>query len=208
MAPKTGLKVCEPAPNSGTLVLPMVSAPPFFSRSTINASWSGTKSLIDRRAEGGAHAFRRDQIFVRHRQPVERAELVAVGDGAVGAVGQRERLVVRNARDDRVHRRVDARDLIEMGLHHLARRESLLAHGARQLDGTHETDVVGRHHPSLSLAPIDCVDYADHNRNRTEREGMRDDTTSSASRCGAIIAGQGMSALRRRMSEVSAWTLD
>ena len=27
VAPKTGLKVCEPAPNSGVLVLPMVIAP-------------------------------------------------------------------------------------------------------------------------------------------------------------------------------------
>src|SRR6185437_5757650 len=38
VAPKIGLTVCEPAPNSGTFVLPIVSAPLFFSRSTISAS--------------------------------------------------------------------------------------------------------------------------------------------------------------------------
>ena len=38
VAPKTRLKVCEPAPNSGVLVLPMVIAPAARSRSTMSAS--------------------------------------------------------------------------------------------------------------------------------------------------------------------------
>src|SRR5207244_7417777 len=38
VAPKTGLIVCEPAPNSGVFVLPIVMAPAAFSRSTINES--------------------------------------------------------------------------------------------------------------------------------------------------------------------------
>jgi hypothetical protein len=37
VAPNTGLNVCEPAPNSGTLVLPMVIAPARWMRSTISA---------------------------------------------------------------------------------------------------------------------------------------------------------------------------
>ena len=44
VAPKTGLKVWDPAPNSGTFVLPKEMAPAFFSRSTMSSSWPGTKS--------------------------------------------------------------------------------------------------------------------------------------------------------------------
>ncbi len=44
VAPKTLLKVWLPAPNSGVLVLPTVTAPDCRSLSTINASWSGMKS--------------------------------------------------------------------------------------------------------------------------------------------------------------------
>ena len=36
--PKTSLKVCEPSPNSGVLVLPMTIAPAFFMRCTNSAS--------------------------------------------------------------------------------------------------------------------------------------------------------------------------
>ena len=44
LAPKTRLKVCEPAPNSGVLVLPTVSAPAVRMRATIRASSAGTWS--------------------------------------------------------------------------------------------------------------------------------------------------------------------
>ena len=43
VAPNSALKVCDPAPNSGTFVLPIVMAPAARSRSTISASASGTK---------------------------------------------------------------------------------------------------------------------------------------------------------------------
>ena len=42
--PKTSLKVCEPAPNSGVLVLPSVTAPAARSRSMISPSTVGTWS--------------------------------------------------------------------------------------------------------------------------------------------------------------------
>ena len=42
VAPKTALNVCEPAPNSGVLVLPITIAPAPRSRSTISESASGT----------------------------------------------------------------------------------------------------------------------------------------------------------------------
>src|SRR5687768_12188995 len=44
VAPNTGLNVCEPAPSSGVLVLPTVSAPPLRMRVMIGASASGTWS--------------------------------------------------------------------------------------------------------------------------------------------------------------------
>ncbi len=44
VAPKTALKVCDPAPNSGVLVLPMTMAPAARRRSTSRASAAGTWS--------------------------------------------------------------------------------------------------------------------------------------------------------------------
>ena len=45
VAPNTALNVCDPAPNSGVLVLPMVIAPAWRMRSTSSESSDGTKSL-------------------------------------------------------------------------------------------------------------------------------------------------------------------
>src|SRR5204863_389303 len=42
VAPKTGLNVCEPAPNSGVFVFPITIAPASRSRRTIAASLGGT----------------------------------------------------------------------------------------------------------------------------------------------------------------------
>src|SRR3954470_16258741 len=44
VAPNTGLKVCDPAPNSGVLVLPTQIAPACLRRSTVSESSAGTKS--------------------------------------------------------------------------------------------------------------------------------------------------------------------
>src|SRR5437773_8317666 len=41
VGPKTGLKACEPAPNSGVLVLPIVIAPACWMRSTMRVLKSG-----------------------------------------------------------------------------------------------------------------------------------------------------------------------
>ena len=42
VTPKTGLKVCEPAANSGTFVFPIRMAPAAFSRATTSSSRAGT----------------------------------------------------------------------------------------------------------------------------------------------------------------------
>ena len=44
VTPKTVLKVCDPAANSGTLVLPTNTAPAARIRSTSRSSWSATAS--------------------------------------------------------------------------------------------------------------------------------------------------------------------
>ena len=44
VVPKTRLKVCEPAANSGTLVLPITTTPARRTRSTTSSSRSGTWS--------------------------------------------------------------------------------------------------------------------------------------------------------------------
>ena len=44
VAPHTGLRLFEPAPNSGTLVLPTTTAPASRTRATMTLSWLGTKS--------------------------------------------------------------------------------------------------------------------------------------------------------------------
>ena len=43
-APHTGLRLFEPAPNSGTFVLPTTTAPAARTRPTMTLSWLGTKS--------------------------------------------------------------------------------------------------------------------------------------------------------------------
>jgi hypothetical protein len=43
VGPDTGLKVCDPAPNSGVLVFPITTAPACLSRATCGASKPGTK---------------------------------------------------------------------------------------------------------------------------------------------------------------------
>ena len=44
VVPNTGLNVCEPAPNSGVLLLPSITEPAARMRATIRSSTSGTKS--------------------------------------------------------------------------------------------------------------------------------------------------------------------
>ena len=46
--PNTSLNVCEPRPNSGTLVLPITMQPAAFMRATITESKSGTKCSSNR----------------------------------------------------------------------------------------------------------------------------------------------------------------
>ena len=94
VAPNTGLNVCDPAPNSGVLVLPTQIAPACRSRSTVSESSAGHEVLEDRRSERRPDPVGRLQILVRDRQAVQRTDVVAV---RVGVVGQRARSIACSA---------------------------------------------------------------------------------------------------------------
>ena len=139
VAPNTGLNVCEPAPNSGVFVLPTVIAPACLMRSTSSESSAGTKSL----KIGDPNVVRMPLVGCR--------SLCAIGSPCSGpTVAARQPFVGQpralhrpfgDERDDRVDRRVDARDLLQMRGDHLARGELLRADSPRHLDGAQFADV-------------------------------------------------------------------
>ena len=122
VAPKTGLNVCEPAPNSGVFVLPMMIAPA--RRSALDEQAVGRRDVVgeQRRAVGRPHPGRVLEVLDRDRQPVQRAERVAAGDRPVG-VGGRCAGAAFVERDDRVDVRVDLGDPRQVGLHRLGGRD-------------------------------------------------------------------------------------
>ncbi len=128
MAPKTVLKVCDPAPNSGVFVLPKVMAPARANPRHDRRIARRHMIAKERRATRRANACRVDEILVGHRQAVQRADGPAARDGLVGfgRVGHR---LFRDQRDDRVDLRVDAFDARKVRGHHFARRPALQAEG-------------------------------------------------------------------------------
>ncbi len=150
VTPKILLKVCEPAPNSGVLDLPMVIAPARCIRSTTISSSAGNVIFIQRRAVRSANAARFQQVFVRDREAVQRAQRFAVRLLFVGfrrGFGGR----LRCESHDRVYFGIHALDLFQMCGQSFARGEFLFADHAGHFDGAQETDGVGNvgHGPAL-----------------------------------------------------------
>ena len=79
VVPKIVLNVCDPAANSGTLVLPITVTPARRTRSTMRSSCSGTKSANS----GEPNVVRQPgdgvRVLERERQPVQRPDLVTAG---------------------------------------------------------------------------------------------------------------------------------
>ena len=125
VAPKTSLNVCEPAPNSGVLVLPMITAPAARRRSTIRLSAVGHVVGEQRRAVRRPHPGGVLEVLDRDRQALQRT-------GRRG-VGERERLLAVEQRDDRVHARVALLDAVEEGSDHLARGDLAAADGRGEI---------------------------------------------------------------------------
>ena len=138
--PKTGLCVCEPAPNSGTLVLPTRTPPASWTRAASRASVVGTSRRTGR-AERGAQPGRGQQVLVGDRQPVQGADGPAPHDGLVELGGPgRGPLVVPG--DDGVERGIDLVDAAQRGLEQLTGRQLARTQEAGQLDGGQQAQVV------------------------------------------------------------------
>ena len=72
--PEDRLKVCDPAANSGTLVLPITTTPARRTRSTTSSSRSGTWSAKQRGAVRRAPAGHGVGVLEREREPVQRPD--------------------------------------------------------------------------------------------------------------------------------------
>ena len=84
MVPKIGLNVCEPAANSGTLVLPTVTAPA--AADPLDQQLVALGDVVG--ISGDPNVVRQPATVVgvleRERQPVQRADRVAGGERRVG----------------------------------------------------------------------------------------------------------------------------
>ena len=144
VTPNTSLKVCEPRPNSGVLVLPTTMQPAAFIRSTISASWSGTWSASSGEPSVLADPFRLRGILDRLRHAVHPAQAFAARERGVARVGLAQQVGLVLQADDRIHLRVDGGDAIERGAHDLAARHLLGVDGARERVGVEVGDRHGR----------------------------------------------------------------
>ena len=97
----------------------------------------GDEVPVDGRAEGSADALGRKEVLVRHRQAMQRTELLLTRKGRVGCVGAIHRLLRREGNDG-VDPRVDTLDLGQVRLHHLQGGELLRANETYQLGGRQE----------------------------------------------------------------------
>ena len=121
VVPKTGLNVCDPAANSGTLVLPIEhGARRRRIRSTSRSSWSGDVVGEERRAVRRAPARQRVGVLHREGQAVQRARRTRRARGLVGGCrGLAGPLLVE--RDDRVELGVALGDPGQVQVEQLAR---------------------------------------------------------------------------------------
>src|SRR3954451_3801047 len=127
--PKSVLKVCEPAANSGMFVLPTRRAPAALSRATTRSSAAGTGSACS----GEPHVVRMPPgawlSLCATGRPCSGATRSPAGRRAAGAAGGQPRVggvggsagTVGVEGDDRVELRVDPVDPVEVGVHQLTR---------------------------------------------------------------------------------------
>ena len=100
--------------------------------------------LVDQRSAGQREADRRLQVLERDRQPVQRAERLALRGTPIGLLGQRQTGVVIELGDDGVDRRVDLADARQVRGHHLASGRLARADERDQLEGAAVAEIVGR----------------------------------------------------------------
>ena len=121
VAPNTVLNVCEPAPNSGVFVLPIVMAPARLVRLDGRFNSIADEIPEDRRSERGPNAFRELHVLVRDRQSMQRPNRLTGRQRAWFAASAYGYRLIRRERDDGVDLRVDASDLLEVRCQRFAR---------------------------------------------------------------------------------------
>ena len=124
VAPNTALNVCEPAPNSGVLVLPTAIAPARLMRSTRMASSRRHIVLENRRTKSSADTRRFHQILMRDRQTVQRTERSSARLRLVRLARVLSRLL-GDQRHNGIHFRIHPLNLLQVRVHNFARAQFL-----------------------------------------------------------------------------------
>ena len=140
VTPNTSLKVCEPRPNSGVLVLPTTMQPAAFIRSTISASWSGTWSASSGEPSVLGIPFVSAASLIACGMPCIQPMAFAARERRVARVGLAQQVGFVLQADDRVDLRVDGGDAIERRAHDLAARHLLGVDRARERVGVEVGD--------------------------------------------------------------------
>ena len=134
VTPNTVLKVCDPAPNSGTLLLPTMTAPAGAHALHHQVVVVGDGAAEDGRAAGGGQPGHVDQVLDRDRQPGERTRFGARREFRVDRCRRRRgTLGIQGA--DGVDPWVEALDLRQVCCQQLAGAQVPRPHQGRLLHG-------------------------------------------------------------------------
>jgi hypothetical protein len=147
------LKVCEPRPNSGVLVLPITIAPAFLMRCTNSASEFATRSPTAGEPLLVGRPFGVAQVLDRDREALHPARRLAARERRVARIRLGQQLLRRAQRHDRVVQRIEPRDAREAGLHQLAAGDFARGDALRQRAGVQLQDGFG-HSSSLLEARL------------------------------------------------------
>jgi hypothetical protein len=120
VGPNSGLKVCDPSPNSGMLVLPTTMQPAAFMRATYTLSTAGRAFFSSGEPKVVAKPGGVARVLDGLRHAVQPAQRLAARQLRVAFVGLAQQHVVIGQVDDGVGARVQRVDAGQVGLHHLA----------------------------------------------------------------------------------------
>ena len=127
-------------PNSGSVVLPRMTAPASRSRATAGASsFIGASVLVSEPRREGM-ALHPDIVFHRRAQAIGEADWLAFLPARLGGLRRRERAVAIHD-DEAVDRRLELLDAVKLVARHLDGREFALAVKAQQFGGGQRFDV-------------------------------------------------------------------
>ena len=140
VAPKTGLKDCEPAPNSRHVGFAHGDGAGRVQPLDDQLALRRHVVAVDGRAVGGADAGGVGRILVQHRQAVQGADLFAPGQRVVRGLGAFQRLFGQEG-DDGVDGRVDAFDPGDVGLGQFDAGKVAAADAGGQFGGVEKAEI-------------------------------------------------------------------